>query len=57
MAKGKSGNVIYNKQPGTKVFAASGKPHASPANVVTGAGPKGSGNWNPMYKSNEPKGR
>lgn len=30
---------------------ASGKPAASPSNVVTGAGPKGSGNWTSMYPS------
>lgn len=43
--------TIYSNQPGAKHSPASGKPHPSPGNVVTGAGPKGSGNWSSMYPS------
>ena len=38
-------SVIYSNEPNAKGSPASGKPHPSPGGVVTGAGPKGSGNW------------
>lgn len=47
---------IYNNQNNASNSSSSGKPHPSPSNVVTGAGPKGSGNWTSMYPSQKGKG-